>query len=540
MKLSMIDGQTLISRFWARIPKHVRIAFFSTFIMGLMIHLYMLTNKFPNHDEMLFTFSNNAGLEIAGRWFLGVLSAFGSDFSLPWVNGVIAIIALSLSSALIVSVMQLTKPIQAFLVSFALVSFPTVGNTFSFMFTADGYFLGLLLAVVGVFVLDRFRFGFLISAVLFTLSLGTYQAYICFAIALMAMKVLKILIVGSNSNRAMGVILLRYVASLAIAAVLYIAITKGILWLTNQQMTDYIGLNKMGQMQIADLPSRIYMAYYQFFNFLFVRSGRYSSIWLSIAHLVCGMITTFGLVRLLIKGPKRTRLQSTILIIVIVLIPLLFNFIYLTNADLVHDLMTYAISCLYILAMLTWSLSDELIPNDKVPSMPSNKAKTVNALISWVVIITVLFSSLSWSVYTNQGYFTLQTKYENLYALCERIVDRIETDPLYTVGMPVAVLGAPDDHYPSTKFYEYKTLDFATGFGSEYDYEYLRSDIHFHEFVRVYLGVSFEKIDTNTVIALKDTKEFKEMPSFPYSGCIAIIDDILVVKMGDGNRYGWQ
>ena len=540
MNLSFCDGQTVLSRFWARIPKSVRIAFFSAFIMGLLVHLYMLTNKFPNHDELVSTFYSNTGLETAGRWLLGILSTFGSDFSLPWVNGVIAIAALSISSALIVSTLRLTKPIQAFLVSFALVSFPTVGNTFAFMYTADAYFLGLLLAVAGVWMLDRFRFSFLISAVLFTLSLGTYQAYICFAIALMAMKVIRFLSVGSHSNRALGGILLRYAATLALSAALYVALTKGILWLTHQQMTNYLGLSELNQINIVDMPQRVYMAYYQFFDFLFARSGSYSSIWLSIAHLFCGMATTFGLIRLLIKVHERTRLQSALLALMIVLVPLCFNSIYLTNASNIHDLMTYAIAGLYILAMLTWSLSDALLPSEQATAVLKTRAKTFNALISWVVLLSVLFSSLSWSVYTNQGYFILQTKYENTYALCERIVDRIETDPLYTIGMPIAVLGAPDDNYPATKLNEYKTLGVSTGFGSEYDYDFLRSDIHFKGFARIYIGVSFASIDSSKLITLKDSEEFKQMPSFPYAGCVAKIGDTLVVKLGSDNRYGWQ
>ena len=539
MKSVIPDVQTTLSHLWARISKNMRVAFFSAFIMGLLVHLYMLTNKFPNHDEILLTFQNT-DLETSGRWFLGVLGVFSSSFSLPWINGLISITAISVSSALIVSFFRFEKPLQAFLVSFALVSFPVVGNTFAFMYTADGYFLGFMLAVIGVYMLDRSRFGFLLSAVLFTLSLGTYQAYICFAIALMAMKVIAILLAGSATNRALISILLRYVASLVISAVLYLLISKGILWLTNQQMTDYIGLREMDQLQLANLPRRLYLTYYQFFNYLLVKSGQNSSVWLSVAHLICGIVTAFGLIRLLVKGPKRTRLQTALLVIMLGLIPLWFNIIYLTNAAYVHDMMVYGICCLYILAVLTWSLSDTLLPDEQKTAILKVKRQSLNALISWCALITVLFSSLSWSVYTNQEYFVLQTKYENLYALCERIVNRIETDPLYKVGMPVAVLGTPDENYPATKSDEYKTLGFAVGFGADYDYEYLRSDLHFKEFVRIYLGVSFAHLDSTKIVALKDTAAFKQMPSFPYAGCIAMIDGTLVVKMGNDNRYGWQ
>ena len=540
MESSQADGQAVLSRIWQRVPKNARIAFFSAFVMGLLVHLFMLTNKLPNHDEMILVFYSNAAMSFAGRWFLGILSAFGSSFSLPWVNGVISILALSVAAALIVSYLKLEQPVQAFLVSFALVAFPTVGNTLAFMYTADGYFLGLLLAILGVFLLDRSRFSFLLSAVLFTLSLGTYQAYICFSIALMAMNVIRLLVLGTKSNRELGVVLLRYAASLALSAVLYLAVTKVVLLLTHQQITEYLGLSEMGRLQLADLPGRAYAAYEQFFRFLFVQSGRYSGIWLSVAHLICGFTAVAGLVRLLFHWSARTRLQSVLLAIAIALIPLWFNSIYLTNAGVIHDLMIYPIACLYLLALLTWSLSDALLPNESATSAAAKRKRSLNALVSWAAIVTVFFSSLCWSVYTNQGYFVLYTKYENVYAFAERIVDRIETDPQYKVGMPVAVLGEPDVNYPATKAREYKTLDFSSGFQSEYDYDIFRSDIHFHEFSRVYLGVAFEKISTPQINDIVGTDAFQVMPSFPYSGCIQVINGTLVVKLGDGNRYGWQ
>ena len=56
----------------------------------------------------------------------------------------------------------------------------------------------------------------------------------------------------------------------------------------------------------------------------------------------------------------------------------------------------------------------------------------------------------------------------------------------------------------------------------------------------VYLGVAFEKISTAQINVIVGTDAFHAMPSFPYSGCIQVIDGTLVVKLGDGNRYGWQ
>lgn len=539
MSATLPTVQTVLNRGYARIPKNARVAFASAFVMGFIVHLYMFTNKFPNHDELLLAFENT-DLATAGRWFLGVLCWFGSSFSLPWINGLIAITALSISAALIVTLLRLESPLQAFLAAFALVSFPAVGNTFAFMFTSDGYFLGLMLAVLGVFVLFRYRLGFLPAAALFTLSLGTYQAYICFAIALIAMRALALLITGEKSDREILLLATKCIVALALAAALYALIAKGALLIMGREMDRYLGNHLMSGFRISALPRRILAAYYEFFYFLFVQSGRFSGLWLSIAHLLTGCAAAFGLIRLLIKHRPRTRLQTALAIALLALLPLWMNAIYLTNAPFFSNIMIYSIAGLYLVALMTWSLSDRLLPKRAPDEARALKARFVNALIGWVAAVTVLFSSLCWTVYTNQGYFILQTKYENMYALGLRIVDRIESSPDYRVDMPVAILGTPENNYPSTKKAEYKGLDFAVGFGSEYDYEYFRSDLHIKEFMRVYLGVSYAHMERSKILHLKDTETFIQMPSYPYAGSVTLIDDTLVVKLGDDNYYGWE
>lgn len=42
-------GNNLIRK-WHNLNKSYKLAFISSFIIGLMIHLYMFTNKLPNHD----------------------------------------------------------------------------------------------------------------------------------------------------------------------------------------------------------------------------------------------------------------------------------------------------------------------------------------------------------------------------------------------------------------------------------------------------------------------------------------------------------
>lgn len=64
-----------------------------TFLLGMFVHLYVVTNKFFNYFEMGnimsdMSFSQNDTLGL-GRWFLPVATNLFTSFSLPLFNGII-------------------------------------------------------------------------------------------------------------------------------------------------------------------------------------------------------------------------------------------------------------------------------------------------------------------------------------------------------------------------------------------------------------------------------------------------------------------
>ena len=63
--------------------------FVSAFVIGLITHLFMIVNKFPNVDSMTnFYFDQN--MVTSGRWFLMIACGFSSFYDLNFVNGLLA------------------------------------------------------------------------------------------------------------------------------------------------------------------------------------------------------------------------------------------------------------------------------------------------------------------------------------------------------------------------------------------------------------------------------------------------------------------
>ena len=51
-------GTQLLALYHERVKKEWKIAFLSTFIIGLLVHIYKFTNNLPNHDSLFNYYSS--------------------------------------------------------------------------------------------------------------------------------------------------------------------------------------------------------------------------------------------------------------------------------------------------------------------------------------------------------------------------------------------------------------------------------------------------------------------------------------------------
>ena len=94
------ESKTKIKTTW-------RIAFVSALVLGLLIHLPVMLSDIPNHDGLSSMYFDQ-NMITSGRWFLTVACGFSSDFTIPWVIGLIGLIWLALTAAVLTEVLELT------------------------------------------------------------------------------------------------------------------------------------------------------------------------------------------------------------------------------------------------------------------------------------------------------------------------------------------------------------------------------------------------------------------------------------------------
>lgn len=514
---------TAIDSAYRRINPNTKLAFYSSVVIGFLIHFFVLTNKFVNRDELMGLFSSN-DRTISGRFLISTLRDLFSNYSLPFVNGLVTILALSAVAALCVSILKIRRPVYATLIGAAVLSFPSVSNFFSYLHTVDANAVGLLVGVAGAYCLDRYRWGFLPAAVLFSLSLGTYQANICLIGALMATRGLQLLLFGEKTNREILICIVQYVLAFGLGAALYSVINQLFLRIYQLELTTYMGVSDARIESFGELIHLFQKSYSRYFRFLLRDAVFLTSRFILMAHAgILVMSAVLFIVGLFQK--RRAVLQWVLAVAVLLLLPAAYNSISLFKPATIHYLMLLSISFTYILP---------LVLLDGIEIKETKAAQRISGVSKMLIVAAVLLCVCLWSIYANQGYMVLKLKYENTYAFLNRVTDSIETHPDYRKGGQIAFVGrAENGNYPPTKAEYLQSFYSGMGFGNEQDYGFINDDLHIKYFIRYYIGVYFALIDDELEASLKEDPRIEAMACYPESGSMMLVDDTLVVKLGD-------
>jgi len=523
------DSASVLKRWYRAIPRYMKAAFFSAMLVGLLVHLYMLTNKFPNHDDIAGMFVS-IDFTRYGRWLRLFFEQLNTSLSMPWVNGTIALFFLALGAALVVRMLDIRKGLYAALTGAVMACTPFMANTFTYMNGADVFLIAVFFGILGAYISDKHRYGFLIGAVLFTISLAIYQAMVMFAIALMTMKLLLDVLDSKRNNKEVIRIAVRYLLTVVISAALYASITKLILHAHSASL-DYANTAEILSPKFSEIPQRILQCYQQFVTMALSRSPYFNTHWMLGIYL----LTVFSfclLVALLLlrnKGLGKERVIATVLIVLA--LPAVFFSGYIV-AGYAHIIMLLPFTMLFIgLIALFCRYETVVVAN-------SPKAyRFLHTLGSWFVVLAMIACCFSWALYSNQVYFTLERKFDACYSLATRIVDRVEQLPEYTPETPVLIVGDFSvGNYLVAVPEAQDGLPYSVGIGEPSEFYYMKGYWGtVYNFIAGYLGVRWQIPDAEAVSKLvEETNDFSGLPVFPAQDSVLYLDGVIVV-IGSGS-----
>lgn len=127
----------------------------------MLTYLFALTNTLFLTGDALNNVYFDGNLLWIGRWSSQWLSSLSTSYTMPYVNGLLMIVAVAALSGMLVSVFEIRSTVLAVVSSARAMCFPTVSATLGFLHNADAYMLAAMLATLGLLLLEKIRWGLL-------------------------------------------------------------------------------------------------------------------------------------------------------------------------------------------------------------------------------------------------------------------------------------------------------------------------------------------------------------------------------------------
>ena len=509
---------------YSRISRAEKSAFFSALVFGFITHIHIFSINYIFHDSV--TLDNLGYTYSSGRWALGVLNDLAARilgaYQLPFINGFISLLFIALTALIIVRAFELQSRLTAAFIGVSLVSFPSVASHFAFMFTAPAYFFSMLLSAGAVVLVHKRPNAvvFAFSMFLIAFSIGIYQAYLSFAASL---AVFLLIVEGLRHESAFSCLMkkaLLLVSMLICGLIVYLVINKLVVWFKGIELTTYQGLHKIGRIDWHLMPKAIYQAYYDQFNALWF--GIISSFF---EQRLTILITVLGSIMFicLLWGSKASSYAKFFLLFLAAIAPLATNSVYLMSPRSmggVHALMRMSLCFTYILPAVLCELLYE--KRSGIIRCYAEKL-LVGSLIVVLCLVPAVFCYRN-----NTAYLNAELAEEQAEAYLGSMVTRIRSAEGYSDDLPVAYIG-----FGITD----STLDRLPTFGKIYTYvlsfsleEMLRTDL-WEEFCALHLG--WAPTEVEDISYYEELEQVQQMPCYPDSGSIKVIDNAIVVKFSD-------
>ncbi|BDH60753.1 hypothetical protein MTP04_08830 [Lysinibacillus sp. PLM2] len=496
------------------------IAFNAAMIIGIITHLYAFMHRYPNHDSLHNLYSSQA-MVTSGRFFLSPAAGISSYFDLPWVIGLFSIFFLALAAVSLVILFEVRKKISIILISGIVVTFPSVSSTFSYIFTADGYMLGIFMAILAVVITKKFKkFGFLIGALLVCLSVGIYQANLSVVLTFTTFWLIHEIIYSNNSLKQVWANVLRSGLMIGIGMVGYLIVYKLFTTFFAVQISTYQGLDKVGNLTLADIPRRISQIIKELKTFFFRGFiNGYEVNFLEILNVLLVIVLFVGVIVVIAKKQlyKNSGLLITLAIGVITL-PFSYYIAYFMSPSVFyHMLMVFGLSSVYIFIVLMYDKIDE-------KQGPVLKIERFN---SWATVILMTFTIFNFGLIANIAYMNMELRYEKSINVANRLVDRIEQLDEYENIEKIAVYGNVSLHSDLTSKIIPSQIPEMTGSVGEVVFY---KPYSYQELLDQFLGYSLKMATDEETEQISQTEQFAEMGIWPAKDSIAVIGDTVIIK----------
>lgn len=520
-----IEGK--LKSIYSKIGKSERVAFLCTFIAGMLAHMYIWTNTIPNFDGISRMYEEQQA-SLVGRWFLHYASYLHGFTQMPMMIGVLAMLLLAVAVLLVVRLFAIKSALLAGLWGVLAAVFPVMAYTNSYTFTASAYCLAILMAVASVYLVRSYRFGWIPGCILLALTMGTYQAYVCMAITLSLLLVIKDMLngdipFGKAVKGGFG-----FVAYIGGGTVLYYITMQVFLKIKDLQLLSYLGMDQVESgYPVHMLGTTLLQTYKQVIDFFLLADAdnAFANGWLVFLH-VCLLVLTVVFIVMWIHRNRMWKewLRLAGAAVLLLLLPLAVNFAQVISPySTPTPIMKYAYVFIYFLAILFADIENQA----EGERSESTKQQFICGLSETLLIPVLILSIGYFWKYDNLLYTMLNQAHRATESFVTNVVSRIESCEGYQMGMKVVIVGG----FPADRYYADVEGYDAVQQGGALSSSVIPLNKHIYYYMNDWLNVPIPEPAEEDFIRISETETFKNMPLYPNDGSVQIIEECVVVKM---------
>lgn len=500
------------------------LSFLATFVIGFATHLFGFVNVLHNYDDIAILPAGSGTGVTSGRWFLTVLDTLfekiGITFNLPYVNAVLFIFLISISVKYVICILEIKNYISAILIGAVFVTFPSATSTLFFKYTAVLYGVAVLCAVMAVWCVKKFKFGFIVSMILIACSLGIYQAYVPITISLMVILSLRNNL--SEKSESLNIIKqgIKYVVTLISGIIVYYIFLKICLVAYNTQLNSYQGIDKMGVIKLSQLPGLLQRTFYEFFSIVFSDfKGISQTFIIRFGILLLGCICV-GLIIFILRV-YRKKLDSIVLTVLLCCIfPVAINFIVIMcPTSNIYTLMVYSFALIFTVPFL---LLEIIEPRQFAERIFLNYKKCIKKVVIFVTLVIIFSYAYLDNLNYTQLYYTTQ-KTENYMS---SLVVQVRMTEGFNTSMKWAFIG---DNFQDSLLYD--NWEAVPRYGGNETTSSLINAYSRLSWIRNYFGYNISFVDEEQLTDLEKNPQVVNMSCFPNEGSIQIVNDVVVIKL---------
>lgn len=512
-----------IVEFYRKQKKEYKIAFFSTFLIALLTHIYKFSNTLPNHDS-IYNYYSNQNMLGSGRWALSAACGISSYYDLPWINGLLSCLFIALTVVVIVKLFELDNPIQISLIGALLAVAPATTETFFFLFTADGYMISMLLSALAVYFsrIEEKRVSRIIfSAICVCISCAIYQAYVSFALVLAVCWFIVALFDNKYTKQEQRRWILRQIIIYVSALVVYYIIWKLLMFVSGTTVNNYQGMESVGQISPYLIRHGIISSIKTFVShFLQWNIFEHGFTLYNVLNIVFLIIMSIGLGIACVRSKILKRKQEFILFLLCMIAIIPFACLWHFTSDSVgyRNMMLQSLTLLFIFTAIIYE----------------KWCKSITKNIVCIFLGIIVFHN---ALIANISYFYMNLSYERTYAEglemameIHDLQDKYEFDKITIIGDKLVDVQWEIVDKKTGKPAPTRSVNMLT---SMLETSLLYNEEHTIPFLNATYGIELERLSGEEKQRIQNSAYVENMPCWPSKGSMAVVDDVLIIKLSD-------